>query len=179
MFLVFLLVAGISACSSLATPLDTQSLISDRLCLQQPNQTRSLCIVATQSPHGPFDDVVFYVRDSEGRLTMIEAVQGEGSVFGGAEFSEGGRFLALTWADEGHPHTYFYSADKYLGGDNKPSLGILSDYGYSGIKSITDDGQVTYYFSQDMGGLASCAEGGGVDDEDDGYCLLTKQIAPE
>ena len=108
-----------------------------------------LCFAKTASPHGPFDDVVFYRRTEQGELYLLSSQITGGSAFAGFDFSDKGRYMWVSWADEGHPYFSFYKTEAFLDdGEDAKTLSILSVYGFENFKSFTDEGMVIYTLEQ-------------------------------
>jgi hypothetical protein len=119
-------------------------------CTPIPTQPDQLCVIVTLSPHGPFDDVVFYRRPSQGDLILLGSHKGEVATFGGVGFSRGGRYLWISWAEEGHPYFIFYPTETFLSdGLSAKSVGLVSDYYFDEFVSFKDDRQVVYALRDD------------------------------
>lgn len=119
-------------------------------CAPIPKHTEQLCVGITPTPYGPFDDVVIYSKTIDGQLTLLESIRNQVGVFAGMGFSNGGRLMWVSWAEEGHGSFAFYDTQHYLaeGSDAKP-LGQLSDYHLDHLYSFTDDGVVAYMTDED------------------------------
>ena len=74
-------------------------------CSKIPNIIEQLCFIQTRN--GPYDDVVFYHMDKYGDVALLGSRSGEVTTFGGIDFSTGGTYMWLSWAEEGHPILYF------------------------------------------------------------------------
>jgi len=119
-------------------------------CHKIPNHNEHLCFIVTQNPDGPFDDIVFYRMDKSGGIALLGSKIGEGDNFGGFDFSNGGKYMWLSWAEEGHPHFEFYRTSEFLiNGTETKALKVLSDYYFDDFKSFTDDGEVIYLLADD------------------------------
>lgn len=119
-------------------------------CRKIPNLNEHLCFIETQNLYGPFDDVVFYRMDSSGNVALLGSQTADGATFGGVDFSTGGTFMWLGWAEEGHPHFEFYRTLEFMtNGLNSRVLKILGDYYFDGFEKFTDVGEVTYLLSVD------------------------------
>jgi len=118
-------------------------------CIAIPNNNNQLCSVETESQYGPFDDVVFYKRDEEGYLFLLGSQKSYGQTFGSIEFSENGKYLYLSWAEEGHPQFHFYLTSKFLeGGIKADIIKHFEDYYLFYIQRLTDEGKLTYLADQ-------------------------------
>ena len=116
-------------------------------CTAIPGYKDKICFVITASPHGQFDDVVFYRKTADGELFLLSSQRTGGSAFAGVGFSDQGNYMWVSWADEGHPYFSFYKTDTFLNdGEHAESLSILSVYGFESFVSFTDDGKVLYTF---------------------------------
>lgn len=115
-----------------------------------PVRNEYLCFIETQSPYGPYDDVVFYHMDKNGDLALLGSQAGEVATFGGIGFSTGGAFMWISWAEEGHPHFEFYHTAKFINnGINTKVLNVLGDYYFDGFEKFTDKGEVIYRLNDD------------------------------
>ena len=77
-------------------------------CSKIPTKVEYLCFIETQSPYGPYDDVVFYRMDKAGAVASLGSQTGEVATLGGVDFSSVGIFMWLSWVDEWHQHVQFY-----------------------------------------------------------------------
>lgn len=128
-------------------------------CRKIPTKDEHLCFIETQSPYGPYDDVVFYRMDKAGDVALLGSQAGEVATFGGVDFSTGGTFMWISWAEEGHPHFVFYSTSEFMiNGINSKTLNILGDYYFDGFEKFTDAGEVVYLLSDDA--YENCDEAG-------------------
>lgn len=104
-----------------------------------------LCITKTESAYGPFDDVIFYHLDKMGAVTFLGSHSDAISTFAGFGFSSGGKYLWISWAEEGHPYFEFYRTIDFIKQGTKASMHyILHDYYFMQFESFTDAGIVTY-----------------------------------
>ena len=128
-------------------------------CRSTPAQSDQLCIIRTDSPYGPYDDVVFYRLDKNGDATLLGSQRGEVATFGGFEFSTGGIFMWLSWAEEGHPHFEFYRTKEFMtDGISANALKVLSDYYFNSFEKFTVTGEVVY--TLDDGAYENCDKSG-------------------
>ena len=111
-------------------------------CHTVPNKKEQLCLATTQSPVGPVDDVVFYHRNGDGFLTLIDTYQGDIAVLFFSQFSTNGKLLVLGYAEEGHPSFYIHDTQKYFAGD-KSAIGFISKYEYTHLEEVSDNGDIT------------------------------------
>jgi len=128
-------------------------------CSVIPAQTDQLCVAVTGSTSGPYDDVVIYRKKADGSLFLLGSHQGGVGTFNGFGFSDGGRFMWESWAEEGHPYFLFYRTDHYLSeGKNTKSLNVLNEYYLEYFHQFTDTGKVAYALREDAFG--KCPETG-------------------
>jgi hypothetical protein len=114
-------------------------------CYAIQGKADALCTLVTSSPFGPFDDVVFYRKDVAGNLTFLRTVSGTVATFSFQGSSENGDFVALAWAEEGHPIFSIYHTSELLSDISDPQpLTVISQYPFSHIDIISDDGVVVY-----------------------------------
>ena len=145
----------------------------DLTCQPIPNNNFQICSLETLSEYGPFDDVVFYKRDQEGYLTLLSSQKSYGQTFGSIEFSEKGKYLYLSWAEEGHPQFHFYLTSKFLeSGLSSDLVGFLEDYYLVYIKSFSDDGQLIYLADKQTN--SHCRKT--IIEEDFSYCLISIKV---
>ena len=117
-------------------------------CQHIPQQNIQLCVVRTDSALGPFDDVVLYRYSSSQGMTMLESYQSQTSTFTGVGFSDGGRYMWLSWADEGHPYYLIYNTRDFLNNAHETkSIKTVGDYYLEDIVSFTDQGVLSYTLS--------------------------------
>lgn len=128
-------------------------------CREIPNKTDRLCYIQTESSYGPYDDIVFYRMSQRGYATLLGSQSGGVATFGGFDFSTGGIYMWLSWAEEGHPHFAFYRTTEFMAnGINTKVLKILGDYYFNGFEKFTDSGEVIY--SLDDAAFENCNNAG-------------------
>ena len=114
-------------------------------CDKIPASTNRLCVLITQSPYGPYEDVVFYLMDKSDNATLLGSQSGGVAIFAGFDFSTTGIYMWLSWAEEGHPHFEFYRTRDFINnGLSTSSINILGDYYFDGFEKFSDDGEVVY-----------------------------------
>ena len=114
-------------------------------CSKIPAKNDQLCFIQTQSPYGPYDDIVFYRVDDKGYATLLGSQLGGVATFGGFGFSPAGVYMWLSWAEEGHPHFEFYRTTEFMtNGINTKALKILGDYYFNDFEKFSDAGEVVY-----------------------------------
>lgn len=114
-------------------------------CTAIPSVDDQLCYVTTDSPLGPYDDVVFFRKTSQLELFLLGSKKGGVAGFGGVGFSKSGKYMWLEWTEEGHPSFSFYSTERFLI-DGLAALAIdtLAAYSFEKFVSFSDDGMVLY-----------------------------------
>ena len=114
-------------------------------CSKIPDKNTHLCFIQTQSPYGPYDDVVFYRMDKSGDVTLLGSQSGGVATFGGVDFSTRGAYMWLSWAEEGHPHFEFYRTRDFIDtGLSANIIKVLGDYYFDGFEKFSDAGEVVY-----------------------------------
>ncbi|MBL4763470.1 MAG: hypothetical protein JKY93_12335, partial [Gammaproteobacteria bacterium] len=110
-----------------------------------PNNANKLCYVQTESPYGPWDQVVYYRKDAAGALLLLGADKGSGvATFGGVSFSADGQYLWTDWAEEGHSSLYFYQTKAFLEVGLQQSVGAVHDYELDHVDGTLADGTLIY-----------------------------------
>ena len=131
-------------------PLDCSTIVSFE---------ERLCLVQTDSAYGPYDDVVFYRLDKAGNAVFLSSQSGGVATFAGLGFSTGGKYMWVSWAEEGHPHFEFYlSRDFLTNGTHANVLKVLGDYYFEDFKQFSDSGEVVYALTIDA--FENCADAG-------------------
>jgi hypothetical protein len=146
---VLALAAGLEGNDGSNPSLMEAGVVHDSLpltCYLVPGGEQQLCVVITQSPYGPYDEVVYYHKDTSGALALIGAEGGGVASFGGVTFSENGEYLWLSWAEEGHASVYFYNTTRFLEVGTDEGLHALHHYELDHVDGITADGQLIYGF---------------------------------
>ena len=88
--------------------------------------------------------------DKAGDVALLGSRASEVATFGGIDFSTGGTFMWVSWAEEGHPHFEFYrTSDFFDKGLNAKILTVLGDYYFDGFEKFTDAGEVIYLLRDD------------------------------
>ena len=128
-------------------------------CSNIPGKKDKLCVIQTQSPYGPYDEVVFYHMKKNGAVFLLGSQSGGVATFGGFDFSTTGVYMWVGWAEEGHPHFEFYQTSKFIeNGTRAKALEILGDYYFTGFEKFSDTGEVIY--SLDDGAFEDCDKAG-------------------
>ena len=128
-------------------------------CSDIPTRQDKICFIETESPYGPYDDVVFYHMNKNGSVFLLGSQSGDVATFGGFDFSPSGIYMWLEWAEEGHPHFEFFKTSTFINnGTSAESLQILGDYYFTGFEKFSDTGEVIY--SLDDGAFEDCDKAG-------------------
>ena len=128
-------------------------------CHKIPNKKDQLCYIETEADYGPYDDIVLYRVNSRDYATFLGSQSGGVATFGGFDFSTGGTYMWLEWAEEGHPHYEFYRTADFLGnGTSAKILSILGDYYFDGFEEFTDAGKVVYRLADEA--YEDCSKAG-------------------
>lgn len=123
----------------------------DLYCHEIPNHQDQLCLIKTESPYGPYDEVVFYRKDKSGAYSLIDMDKGSGvASFGSLSFSADGKYLWYGWYDEGHPSVYFYETKVFLEVGTQQGVDAVHEYELDHIDGITKDGKLIYGFWKEM-----------------------------
>lgn len=112
-------------------------------CYHRPQSLDAVCYVITDSDIAPYVDVVTFLK-VDGYLKFKSAEQYVIARPGGVTYSDGGKYLAESFTEEGHPHFIFYDADVYFASLTPESSGFLEDYYLQAIESFSDAGVFTY-----------------------------------
>ena len=122
-----------------------QPLTPDLECVSIPNNTYQICTLESYSAFGPYDDVVFYRLEEKRYLYLLGLSYGDNMTFGGFSFSDGGKYMWVSWAEEGHSSFVFYeTADFLQQAENAKSLYYINGYGLSEFLSFSDDAKVKF-----------------------------------
>ena len=114
-------------------------------CTDIPKISEQLCISKTASPLFIYEDLVFYSNNSKLGLVLIDMYKSDITAFSGFSFSDGGKYMYVGWAEEGHEHFVFYETKEFLKrGLKANSIALISDYYFKDFLSFKDNGEVTY-----------------------------------
>lgn len=143
-----LLLSGTVFSGSMKTAAQDETSYEETLALEChdiPKLSDKLCLLKTQSPFGPVDDVVFYKKDKDGHMTFLSAVQGSIAVVYFDSFSKGGKFLVIGEAEEGHPNFIVHSTARFLNpGTGSSIVGSIYNYYITHLDQILDDGTIIH-----------------------------------
>ncbi|RDH84500.1 MAG: hypothetical protein DIZ80_03200 [endosymbiont of Galathealinum brachiosum] len=129
------------------------------VCATIPSIEEQLCYSSTNSSYGPYDDVVFYKIDKYGEEVLLGSQSGGVATFGGFDFSLGGRYMWVSWAEEGHPFFEFYRTNDFLeNGIKSKSLEVLGDYYFEQFTQFSENGNVAYSLTE--GAFENCKDAG-------------------
>lgn len=149
---VFLLSACARPCCTLAEiPAELPECMDQTV--RVDGRSDLLCVIVTDSPYGPFDEVAIYHIDDARRYRKIYSETGGVGVFGGLEFSPNGRYMSLSWSEEGHPYVTFYNTDAFLqyGAGERAGLSQLGMYDLQYVNALNDDGTATFITWRPLG----------------------------
>jgi len=135
-------------------------------CYPIPNHVDQLCVLATQSPHGPWDQVVYYRSNPDQQPVLLGIDKGGVATFGGIEFSTEGRYFMLNWAEEGHPLFHFYKTQEFLNGNTQTSVGFYEQYHFDHIDYFGDDGIVVIGLTDKTGKCIDTRHYSSINDKD-------------
>ena len=108
-------------------------------------------MIRTESPYGPYDQVVYYRLDKDQRAYLLGSEDGGVGTFGGIGFSDGGKYMWLGWAEEGHPHFTFYRTQQFIdNGINAEGIDTLGEYEFQWFLSFSDDALVRYAIDEEV-----------------------------
>lgn len=114
-------------------------------CTAIPTSAESICVLVTDSPNGPFDDVDIYHQTGKGRRILLSQNAGGVATFNGIGFSANGEYTWESWSEEGHPYYTFYRTAYYLvNGGQDESIQTLDDYYFDAVKAFTANGEFIY-----------------------------------
>ncbi|MCK5663076.1 MAG: hypothetical protein KAI17_06300 [Thiotrichaceae bacterium] len=120
-------------------------------CIAVESFNEQLCFISTESPFGPFDDIVFYKINTSGDIVYLSSESNGNTTFGGLGFSEGNKYMWLSWAEEGHPYFEFYLTDDFLDNGSKAHVvDVIGDYYFEQFEKFSDTGEVVYLLSEDF-----------------------------
>ncbi len=137
----------------------TQQVTLPLECTSAENFNEQLCFISTESPFGPFDDIVFYKISKSGDIVYLSSESHGNTTFGGFGFSEGSKYLWISWAEEGHPLFYFHLTSDFLANGSKAIvLDVISDYYFEQFEQFSESGEVIYLLSEDF--TECCTEKG-------------------
>ena len=138
-------------------PVKKQSL--PLVCAAIPSQAEQLCYIRTNSSYGPYDDIVFYKLDKYEEVVLLGSQSGGVATFVGFDFSIGGLYMWVSWAEEGHPYFEFYRTNEFLeNGVKSQSLKVLGDYYFENFENFGEDGQIIYALTE--GSFENCSDAG-------------------
>ncbi len=143
-FLISVLISGIYISQSYSD-ISTQPRTIPLECNRITGLIEQLCFIRTDSVYGPYDDIVFYLIDKAGNKFFLSSNSGNVSTFGGFDFSTHGKYMWLSWAEEGHPYFEFYLTKNFLEqGTSAKVLATLANYYFDQFEKFSDSGEVIY-----------------------------------
>lgn len=139
--LAMLLLLTSPAYAELSLPLECESV---------PRSSDQLCVIRTESPYGPYDQVAYYHLDKNQRAYLLGSENGGVGTFAGFGFSDSGEYVWLGWAEEGHPHFLFYRTRQFIdNGINTEGLAVIGDYEFQEFLTFSDTGLVRYAIDEE------------------------------
>lgn len=132
-----------SVSQHLALPLECKTI---------PTRHEQICVATTQAKLNPVNDVVFYHRDAQQQLTLLQAKHGDIALMWLHGFSTGGKYTIMGEAEEGHPSFIIYLTEAYLSNAStvKP-VAVISDYFIASLESLDDNGMAEIRFLDSNG----------------------------
>jgi len=128
--------------------------------------TKQLCTLEVDE-YEPFyvTKVTFFIKDDNGDINVLSNLEDSGSSsFSHFDFSENGKYLYVTFADEGHPFFVFFDTQKFINNDKNPQVGeLFEEYFLDHIESFYDNGDIVYALRE--GTITGCLIHGEVEIE--------------
>jgi hypothetical protein len=103
--------------------------------------------------------VTFFIKDEKGDINVLNNLEDSGSSsFSHFKFSDNGKYLYVSFADEGHPFFVFFDTQKFIHNDKEPEVGeVFEEYYLDHIESFYDNGD--FVFSLREGTIFACLDG--------------------
>ena len=138
-------------------------------CKDIPGRSVSICALVTPASHGPFDDVVMYLKAEDEQLHFLRSHTGLVAIFGEIGVSAAGTYVWTTWAEEGHPMINIYRTEQFLKPYMEPeSVSDLYDYDIDHFDVVREDGVAVVGRSADDG--VGCIAESEIPHDPDGLC---------
>ena len=103
--------------------------------------------------------IVTYKLDKDEEIVLLGGQSGGVATFGGFDFTIGGCYMWVGWAEERHPVFDFYRTNDFLeNGVNSKSLEVLGDYYFENFENFGEDGEVVYALTE--GAFENCNDAG-------------------
>jgi hypothetical protein len=147
--LTLLLISLVSACSNQSASIENHFLANEDFdqCLAVPNQSGILICINThhQVDIGvPITVSQYYLVSKHITFNELTNNVNSESSFGHLVFSPNGKYMYISYADEGHPYFIFYDTDKFINDDKDAELAQVSQYRVESIDEFYDNGDIVY-----------------------------------
>lgn len=145
-YTLFIMLAVPTPPSNATTP--DSNTVASLECHPRPGSNQSFCYSVIDSTMAPYVDWTLYIRDN-GKLKKHSAKTFQVAIPGSIIFSENGFLVAQEFTEEGHPHYLVYKTDEFIHSENASIKAHFEDYDLTYIISLSDDGLLTYSWSND------------------------------
>jgi hypothetical protein len=139
------------ACSNLHNVAEKSLLLNDafKQCIDIPFQPEAMICINTKliNTGVPVSVGEYYLIAAGERLKVLTSNLNIESSFGEIVFSPKGKYLYITYADEGHPYFVFYDTHKFIQDDKNAQIAQLFEYKLDVIDEFYDNGEVVYSLS--------------------------------
>lgn len=123
-------------------------------------KTKQLCTL-TVDEYEPvhLTKVTFFIKDEQGDIQVLNELADSGnSSFSHFDFSQNGKYLYITFADEGHPFFVFFDTQKFINDDKNAQVGeVFEEYFLDHIEAFYDNGD--FVFAINEGTFTGCLGG--------------------
>jgi hypothetical protein len=121
-------------------------------CYFIPAHDDQLCIATTASEFAPVDDLIFYKRYKDQQLSLLRVDKGDIAVTWLHGFSNGGKYLILGKAEEGHPSFVIFATTEFLSDKEiVEPVALISNYFIDALMKLSDDGIAEVSYSSSTG----------------------------
>jgi len=146
-------------------PLKISLLINDAksdntVAHNEKNKPEQLCTLTVDEYEPVYvTKVTFFIKDENGAIRVLNDLVNAGNAsFSHFEFSEYGKYLYITFADEGHPFFVFFDTQKFINDDKNAEVGeVFEEYFLDHIESFYDNGD--FVFAINEGTITGCLDG--------------------
>lgn len=144
-------------------PTKTAQLIDDAKPDKSPEQEvkqKQLCTLTVNEYEPVYvTKVTFFIKDEQGDIKVLnDLVDSGNSSFSHFNFSEKGKYLYITFTDEGHPFFVFFDTLKFINNEKEDQVGeVFEEYFLDHIESFYDNGDFVFALSE--GAITGCLEG--------------------
>jgi len=130
---------------AICLPLLAQENSLELKCFSIPKSKKELCTSQTINAYIPYEDTTFYLK-KEGDFYFIDVFLADMTSFGSFDFSDGGKYMYISFSEEGHEYFVFYKTKEFLSqGHKAKSLAILNEYNFKEFSHFEDSGKVSYF----------------------------------